>query len=87
MRPKAVWCQRWDDVRRGIGLEILVNEEVIEVKAPAVLIEVLKIVNVQPERRGIAVAVNEHVVRRADWGAFAISGGDRIEIIQATQGG
>lgn len=36
---------------------------------------------------GIAVAVNESVVRRACHAEFRLSEGDKIEIIRAVQGG
>lgn len=36
---------------------------------------------------GIAVAVNDLVVRRAAHAEFALSDGDQIEIIRAVQGG
>lgn len=68
-------------------MKVFVNEKAIEISEPADLVRVLKKVDVEPERRGIAVAVNERVIRRADWNAHAVSAGDRIEIIQATQGG
>ena len=37
--------------------------------------------------RGLAVAVNDAVVPRADWPARAVRPHDRITIIRATQGG
>lgn len=37
--------------------------------------------------KGVAVARNESVVRRADWSAEEIEAGDKIEIIRAVQGG
>ena len=41
----------------------------------------------EPEMRGIAVAVNDRVVRRADWPEVVVQEGDRVEIITASQGG
>ena len=38
-------------------------------------------------RRGVAVAVNDTVVPRAEWPARALAEGDRVLVIQATQGG
>ena len=38
-------------------------------------------------RKGFAVAVNDAVVARAAWPAHALADGDRILLIQATQGG
>ncbi len=37
--------------------------------------------------RGLAVAVNDAVVPRADWPTHAVRPHDRITIIRATQGG
>ncbi|MCD0450956.1 sulfur carrier protein ThiS [Actinocorallia sp. API 0066] len=37
--------------------------------------------------RGIAVAVNDEVVRRAVWPATPVRDGDRVEILTAVQGG
>ncbi|GAB2818857.1 sulfur carrier protein ThiS [Actinocorallia aurea] len=37
--------------------------------------------------RGIAVALNDEVVRRAQWPATTLNDGDRVEIITAVQGG
>jgi sulfur carrier protein len=40
-----------------------------------------------PAVPGVAVAVNDAVVRRNDWPATSIAQGDRIEVITASQGG
>ena len=37
--------------------------------------------------RGIAVAVNGEVVRRAEWPVRRLSDGDRVEVLTAAQGG
>ncbi len=39
------------------------------------------------ERRGIAIAINDAVVPRSRWTSHALSDGDRVLVIQATQGG
>jgi sulfur carrier protein len=39
------------------------------------------------EPRGIAVALNGAVVRRAEWSATRLQSGDTIEIVHARQGG
>ncbi len=41
---------------------------------------------VLPER-GIAVAVNGEVVRRADWLTHRLAEGDRVDVLTAAQGG
>jgi sulfur carrier protein len=40
-----------------------------------------------PERPGVALAVNDEVVPRARWATWKIHTGDRIEIVGAVQGG
>lgn len=40
-----------------------------------------------PDRRGIAVAVNAEIVVRAKWSSTRLGGGDRVDIIAAVQGG
>ena len=37
--------------------------------------------------RGVAVALNGNVVRRAEWGATPLKCGDVVEIVRAMQGG
>lgn len=37
--------------------------------------------------RGVAVAVNGEIVRRADWPGHGLSAGDRVEVLTAAQGG
>ena len=37
--------------------------------------------------KGIAIAVNNEVVPRSDWGTYQLSDGNKILIIKATQGG
>lgn len=36
---------------------------------------------------GIAVALNDHIVRRADYAHTPLASGDEVEIIRAVQGG
>ena len=39
------------------------------------------------ERKGVAIALNDEVVPRSTWPARPLADGDRILVIQATQGG
>jgi sulfur carrier protein len=43
--------------------------------------------DIAPDGRGVAVALNGAVVRRADWATTALSAGDSVEIVRAMQGG
>ncbi|TML19420.1 MAG: sulfur carrier protein ThiS [Actinobacteria bacterium] len=40
-----------------------------------------------PDRRGVAVAVNDEVVPRSQWDRTHLSDGDRVEILTAAKGG
>ncbi|HML12450.1 MAG TPA: sulfur carrier protein ThiS [Xanthobacteraceae bacterium] len=43
--------------------------------------------DIAPDGRGVAVAVNGAVVRRAAWATTALNPGDAVEIVRAMQGG
>jgi sulfur carrier protein len=49
--------------------------------------DVLLAADVNPDRTGIAVAVDAEVARRADWPTRTVPDGARVEIVTATQGG
>lgn len=50
--------------------------------------QVLRQESVDPEMAtGVAVAVNDRVVRRSGWAEAAVQDGDRVEIVTARQGG
>lgn len=51
------------------------------------VVELLESLGIDPNRRGIAVAVNESVVLRSQWAATPLHEGDHVEILRATQGG
>jgi len=48
---------------------------------------VLGLLDLEPDARGIAVAVDGEVVPRAGWAQFAIPEGARVEVLTAMQGG
>jgi sulfur carrier protein len=43
--------------------------------------------DIAPDGRGVAVALNGAVVRRADWATTTLNPGDMVEIVRAMQGG
>ncbi|RYG70523.1 sulfur carrier protein ThiS [bacterium] len=65
-------------------MKISLNGEQTETTAQTVA-ELLELLQVTPV--GVAVAVNQNVVRRADHPSKALSEGDTVEIIRAVQGG
>ena len=67
---------------------VMVNGEVHPIDPETVLSALLEEKGIEVEQvRGIAVAVNDSVVRRANWSSHMLQTGDRIEIVTAKQGG
>jgi sulfur carrier protein len=48
---------------------------------------VLRLLDLAPDVRGVAVAVDGEVVPRAGWETFAVPDGARVEVLTAMQGG
>lgn len=58
------------------------------VEPPFDLVELLASHEIRAESaRGVAVAINEKIVRRSEWANTTLLGGERIEIVTARQGG
>jgi sulfur carrier protein len=53
----------------------------------ATVTELLVELGVEPEARGVAVAVDGEVIPRAAWGELRINEGQRVEALSAMQGG
>jgi len=51
------------------------------------LVGVLRDLGVDPEAGGVAVAVNEQVVPRAQWSVYRLRCGDRVEVVRPVAGG
>ena len=52
------------------------------------LTDVLRDLEIDPEEQsGVAVAINESVIRQQDWNGVTLSEDDTVEVIQAQQGG
>lgn len=68
------------------GIEVLVNEQPRRFDGPVTLGAALQELGLA-ERRGIAVAIGGEVVPRSGWLLRQLAGGERILVIQATQGG
>ena len=59
-------------------------EETLE---SATVVELLRKRGLDPELRGLAVAVNAALVPRRQWDAQHLSAGDEVEIVRPLQGG
>jgi len=69
-------------------VSVTVNGEERTVPDGYPLPEVLRDLEIDPEESsGVAVAINESVIRRQDWDDVTLSEDDTVEVIQAQQGG
>ncbi|MFJ3301800.1 sulfur carrier protein ThiS [Streptomyces sp. NPDC086549] len=66
-------------------MNISVNGERREIAPGTALDTLVKSLTAAPG--GVAAALNETVVPRAQWSATALSEGDRVEVLTAVQGG
>ena len=64
-----------------------VNGEAQVLSAGATVASVLELLDVAPDARGIAVAVDGEVVPRSRWDATALQDGSRVEVVAAIGGG
>jgi sulfur carrier protein len=68
-------------------VKVLLNGQESELGAHETLLDLLARLQVTPERRGCAVAVDGEVVPRAQWGSFELPEHARVEVLTAMQGG
>ena len=68
-------------------MNITVNGEIKEVSPGLTLHQLLLALEIDPSRPGIAVAINQEVILRTQWGDTEIQPESEIEIIRAAQGG
>lgn len=68
-----------------LSLTISVNGERREIAAGTALDALVRTLTAAPS--GVAAALNETVVPRAEWPSTALREGDRVEVLTAVQGG
>ena len=66
---------------------IYVNGEPTAVPAGATVVDILARLQIDPQRRGIAVAVDAEIVPRGSWDDRRVPDRARVEIVGAIQGG
>jgi sulfur carrier protein len=67
-------------------MTVFVNDQPRALGADAKLADLLRDLGLA-ERKGVAIAINDEVVPRSAWPTRALAEGERILVIQATQGG
>jgi sulfur carrier protein len=66
---------------------IRLNGQESDVQPGETIAAVLRRLDLSPDARGIAVAVDGEVVPRAGWETYVVSDAARIEVLTAIQGG
>lgn len=66
---------------------ISVNGQRSDVRAGEPVAAALAQLQLPPDARGVAVAVDGEVVPRAEWQSFALAEHARVEVLTAMQGG
>jgi sulfur carrier protein len=68
-------------------MKVVLNGESCELREGATVNDAIQASGAQPDGRGVAVAVDGEVVPRGQWTATELRDGQRIEVLQAVQGG
>jgi sulfur carrier protein len=68
-------------------MRVALNGEPAELAEGASVSEAVTAAGIEPDRRGIAVAVNGEVVPRGRWQATVLAEGQSVEVVEAMQGG
>lgn len=66
---------------------ITVNGRPVDAGERPTIRDVLLAIDIDPDRAGIAVAVDAEVARRGAWPTQTVDDGASVEIVTATQGG
>jgi thiazole synthase len=68
-------------------MKILLNGESATLEAVASLADAVALAGADPDRRGVAAALDGEVVPRSEWQATLLAEGARVEVVAAIQGG
>lgn len=68
-------------------MRVSVNGRAMELAAQARVVDVIADLGMDPEERGVAVAMDGEVVPRARWATTGVPEGARVEVVRATAGG
>ncbi len=66
---------------------IELNGRTVELPADATVADVVIEAGADGDSRGVAVAVDGEVVRRAEWGKTKLRSDQNVEVVRAVQGG
>ena len=68
------------------AMEITINQQQHQLEDTCTVAQMLAIL-IAGEAKGIAVAINQTIVRKTDWADHLLKNGDQVMLIKATQGG
>lgn len=68
-------------------MRIALNGRALELAEGATLVDAVHVAAGDPERQGIAAALAGEVVPRSQWRTTPLAEGDRVEVLEARQGG
>jgi sulfur carrier protein len=68
-------------------MNVVLNGQACELRDGATVSDAVEASGAPPEGRGVAVAVDGAVVPRGEWNATELRDGQRVEVLQAVQGG
>ena len=68
-------------------MRVELNGNAAELERGATIVDAIDAAGGDPERRGVAVAVDGEVVPRSEWETTALAEGQRVEVLHAAQGG
>jgi sulfur carrier protein len=69
------------------AMRVTLNGEPRDLQGHATLEEAVRASGAPPGARGIAVALDGEVVPRGEWASTELQDGQRVEVLQAVQGG
>jgi sulfur carrier protein len=70
-----------------LTLSVIVNGQPLELPDGATVADAVRAVGAPEDGRGVAAAVDGEVVPRGQWPLRPLAADDRVEVLQAVQGG
>ena len=67
-------------------MNIYVNNKMQQIQGQPKITDALASLNIFSQK-GIALAINNNVIPKAEWDAYVLQDEDRVTLIRATQGG
>jgi len=67
-------------------IEVSINQKNYTLPETGTLADVLPMLEIR-QADGVAIALNEVVIPKGEWGKQVLEAGDRVFVIRATQGG